>query len=317
MLTTLWVEDPSLRRQELASLAMELIRENKRVLLVSPDHEMSDESVGVIARAMKAGGLNYKMWISRYDMPILSQSNGVYLQELGFEAQMHRFNARSQMEKASLRQKYERFRELAPYLAGKGQKQKDLDEVHLLEWRLVTEMRDVQVKMAEVETTLAEYERLSLFQRLGMQAVGKNVESLKQYHVLYQQQMDRLNKELDIAKARIQRLQPEAAIPREIRHESDDLKDTIAKLGGSKRVRELLAAEEEPNRQAFLQNRRLVAATPSRVASDPLFSRVRFDVLIIDEAPRIATASLLAAAGLVRERIIISGDPRDISAAVG
>jgi hypothetical protein len=86
-------------------------------------------------------------------------------------------------------------------------------------------------------------------------------------------------------------------------------------LGGTKKIRELLAAEEDTNRQAFIQNRRLVAATPTRVASDPLFGRVRFDVLIADEAPRIAAASLLAAAGLVRERIIVSGDPREITTA--
>jgi hypothetical protein len=57
-----------------------------------------------------------------------------------------------------------------------------------------------------------------------------------------------------------------------------------------------------------------VAATPWRVASDPLFSRARFDVLIADEAPWIAPAPLLAAAGLARQRIILSGDPRDSAA---
>jgi hypothetical protein len=51
------------------------------------------------------------------------------------------------------------------------------------------------------------------------------------------------------------------------------------------------------------------------VLSDPLFSRVRFDVLIADEAPWIAVAPLLGAAGLVRERIVISGDTRDIATA--
>jgi hypothetical protein len=51
------------------------------------------------------------------------------------------------------------------------------------------------------------------------------------------------------------------------------------------------------------------------VLSDPLFSRVRFDILIADEAPWIAAAPLLGAAGLVHERIVISGDTRDIAAA--
>jgi hypothetical protein len=315
VLTTLWSEDRSQRRHKLASLATELIRANKRILLISPDHEESDDSVGLIARTMKAGGLNYKTWLSRYEMPVASHSHGIGLHELGFEAQMHQFYAKSQTEKASLRRKYERFRELAPFLAGKVQKQKDLDEVRLLEWRLVTQLRDVQAKLAEVGSTLAEYENLTLFQRLSMQAVGKNVESLTQYRALYQQQIDGLNQELDLAKDRIRQLVPEAAIPRELRQEADDLKEAVTKLGGTKKIRELLAAEADPNRQAFIQNRRLVAATPVRVASDPLFSRVRFDVLIADEAPRIGAASLLAAAGLVRERIIMSGDLRDIAVA--
>ncbi len=313
--TTVWSDDRSYRRQKLGNLAMELIRANKRILLISPDHQECDEIVGTVGRTMKAGGLNHKMWITRYELPIASQAGGVDLHELGFEAQMHQFYAKSQDDKASLKHKYDRFRELVPFLSQKEAKQKDLDEVRLLEWRLVTQLRDLQVRMADVRKMLEEFEHLPLFQRLTMQAVGKNVESLKQYCVLYQGQMDQLNKELDVAKGRIQQLAPEAAVPRGTRAEFEDLKEHITKLGGTKKVRELLAAEENPNRQAFIQNRRVVAATPMRVASDPLFSRVRFDVLMVDEAPRIAAPSLLAAAGLVRERIIISGDPRDIAVA--
>ena len=312
VLHMVWSEDRLLRRQQVAGLVMDLIRANKRMLLLSPDHQESDEVVGIIARAMKAGGLNSKTWVCRYEMPILSESSGISLHELGFEAQMHRFYAQSRAEKASLRRKYERFREIAPLMTYKGHKQKDLDEVRLLEWRLVTRLRDLQVKLAEVEKTLTEYETLPLLQRLTMQAVGKNVDSLKQYRVLYQQQINGLDKEIDLAKARIQELVPEAAISRELRQEYDDLKEAVTKLGGTKKIRELLAAEADPNRQAFIQNRRLVAATPLRVASDPLFSRVRFDVLIVDDAPRIAVAPLMAAAGLVRERIILSGDPNEV-----
>ncbi len=313
--TAVWLDDRSLRRQQLAKLATELIRSNKRILLISPDHGECDEIVGTVARTMKAGGLNYSTWMTRYELPIASRAEGIDLHELGFEAQMHQFYAKSQADKASLKHKYERFRELAPLLAQKEAKQKDLDEVRSLEWRLVTQLRELQVRMADVETTLKEFENLPLLQRLGLQAVGKNAESLKQYRALYQNKMDQLNDELDLAQGRIQQLVPEAAVPRGKRAEFDELKEHITKLGGTKKVRELLAAEANPNRQAFIQNRRLVAATPARVASDPVYSRVRFDVLIVDEAPRIAASSLLAAAGLVHERIIVSGDPRDIATA--
>src|SRR5574342_239258 len=100
-----------------------------------------------------------------------------------------------------------------------------------------------------------------------------------------------------------------------MRPEFDDLKEDIVRLGGTKKIRELLAAEEDTNRQAFIQNRRLLVTTASRVMSDPLFRRVRFDVLLADEAPWIPAAPLLAAAGLVRDRIIVSGNQRDITEA--
>ncbi|MCG3775217.1 MAG: hypothetical protein JW395_2048 [Nitrospira sp.] len=200
-------------------------------------------------------------------------------------------------------------------LAYKRQKQKDLDEVRLLEWRLLTQVGDLQAKIKEVNATLAEYENLPLFRRLSLQALGKNVESLHQYLELYESQCAELRGELDVVKVRIDELVPEASVPKDMRPEFDDLKEEIIRLGGTKKIRELLSAEEDTNRQAFIQNRRLVVTTASRVLSDPLFSRVRFDVLIAEEAPWIAAAPLLGAAGLVHDRIVVSGDRRDIAAA--
>ncbi len=315
LLTTIWSHDRAAQRQRVATVAIELIKANKRILVVCPDHRAADELAGAIARAMKAIGIMYKTWMSRYEMALTQQVAGIGIHEVGFEAQMHQFYAKSRADKAALRRKYERFRELTPILAYKGQKQKDLDEVRLLEWRLFTQLSDFQAKTKEVSATLAEYENLPLLRRLSMQAVGKNVESLQQYRALYENQISGLMQELDIAKARIAELAPEAAVPKDMRPEFDELKEDIVRLGGTKKIRELLAAEEDTNRQAFIQNRRLVITTASRVLSDPLFNRVRFDVLIADNAPRISAPSLLAAAGLARERIVVSGDPRDIAIA--
>ena len=145
-----------------------------------------------------------------------------------------------------------------------------------------------------------------------MQTTGKNRETLGEYRVIYDGQVKAALAELDIAKARIEELRPEAAIPKDIRPEYNELKEEIGKLGGTKKIRELLAASEGTNRQAFLQNRRLIATTAARVVTDPLFDRMRFDVLLVDEAPRIPSPYVLAAAGLVRERIILSGDEREV-----
>ncbi|MCC2644095.1 MAG: hypothetical protein K0S45_4508 [Nitrospira sp.] len=314
VLTLLWQGDLAARRQKVATLAIELIRGNKRILLITPDHQSADVLTLIIARAMKAAGLTFKSWLSRYEVALGKESGGIPLSDLGFESQMHQFYAKSRSEKAVLRKKYERFRELTPILAYKAQKQKDLDEVRLLEWRLLTQWSEYQAKIKEIEVTLAEYEQLPIWKRLSMQAMGKNMESLREYQLIYERQSGGLRKEINIAKQRIDELVPEAAVPRELRPEFAELKEDVVRLGGTKKIRELLAAQEDTNRQAFVQNRRVIVTTAERVAADPLFRRVRFDVLIADEALHIRSPFLLAAAGLVRERIVLSGDLRDVTA---
>jgi len=311
--TTFWSDDLATRRNKLVTLAVTLARNNKRLLVISPDHRRSDEITGQIARALKHVPLPYKSIVTRYEMPIEKIVAGIALGELGFEAQMHQFYAKSRADKAALRRKYERFRELTPLLAYKAEKQRDLNEVRLLEWRLVTQTTDLQNKIKENTETLAAYESLPLMKRLAMQAVGKNAASLPEYNRLFEQQIKELKNELDIAQRRIAELTPEAAIPKDIKPEYKELRDEVKRLGGTRKIRELLAAEEGTNRQAFLQNKRLVATTAARVAADPLFGKVRFDVLIADEAPWIPAAYLLAAAGLVRERLVLSGDTNDIT----
>ena len=313
--STVWSDDLAARRAKLTALVVELVRSNKRLLLISRDHRTTDEALGALARALRGAGLPFKSLLSRYDMPVHGEAASVALQELGFETQMDRFYARSRADKVALRRKYERFRELTPLLAYKAEKQRDLNEVKLLEWRLLTQLIDLQAKIKETNATLADYETIPIWKRLAMQTMGKNVGTLNEHRTIYEQTVQEVLGELEAAKHRIEDLSPEAAIPKDLQPECNELKEEIKRLGGTKKIRELLAAEEGTNRQAFLQNKRVVAATAARVVADPLFGRVRFDVLIADEAPFIPAPFLLAAAGLVRERIVLSGDTRDIPAA--
>ena len=312
VLTTVWHDDQAARWTKLGTLAVNLMRHNKRVLLVAPTHDAVDRLLGFLAKTLRNAALPFHSLLSRYEVPVLKQAEGVPLGELGFEVQMHKFFAKSRSHKDALRQKYERFRELIPILAYKGQKQRDMDEVKLLEWRLMAQVSEFQGKIKGIDDLLAKYESLPFWKRLGMQTMGKNVETLSEYRKLYTGNIAALMKEVEIAQARIRELSPEAAMPKEMRPEYEELKDEISRLGGTQKVREMLAASEATNRQAFMQNKRLVAATPGRIVTDPLFKRIRFDVLIAENAPHVPAPFLLGVAGLIREQIIIAGDTQDL-----
>ena len=312
ILTTMWDVDEVERQTQIGTLLVELARLNKRVLLISPDHESLDNLAGAMAMKLRNAALPYKSLLSRYELPIVQTTNGIKLEEIGFEAHMHQFYAKANSHKVALRKKYDRFRELTPILAYKRDKQKDLNEVKLLEWRLLTSLSEWQGKIKSLDKTVADYEAIPIWKRLAMQAAGKNVETLKEYRIIYERKIQELMGEVEIAQQRIRELIPEATIPKDMRPEYDQLKEDIAKLGGTKKIREMLSAGEGTNRQAFIQNKRIVATTASRVLTDPIFKRTRFDVAIIDNAPRIPAPCLLGASGLIRERIILSGNSQDL-----
>lgn len=312
VLATIWGDDRSIRWTKLTTLIVDQVRKNKRILLVAPDHETVDALTGAVARALKMAALPHRSILCRYELPFIKEAATMPIHELGYEAQMYQFYAKANAKKIALRKKYDRFRELTPILAYKRDKQKDLNEVKLLEWRLLTQLSDWQGKVKGIDKILADYDALPIWKRMSMQFAGKNVETLAEYRMIYEGKIHGLMKEVEVAQARIKELIPEATIPKDLRPEYDELKEEIKRLGGTKKIREMLNAGEGTNRQAFAQNKRIMATTPSRILTDPLFRKVPYDLLIVDDAPRIPTPLLLAASGLIRERIILSGNTKDL-----
>ncbi len=312
VLSMIWGDDRTTRWTKLTTLIVDQVRKNKRILLVAPDHETVDALTGSVALALKMAALPHRSILCRYELPLTREGATMPIHELGYEAQMYQFYAKANAKKVALRKKYDRFRELTPILAYKRDKQKDLNEVKLLEWRLLTQLSDWQGKVKGINKILVDYDALPIWKRMGMQFAGKNVETLAEYRVIYEEKILGLMKEVEVAQARIKELIPEATIPKDLRPEYDELKVEIKRLGGTKKIREMLTAGEGTNRQAFAQNKRIMATTPGRILIDPLFRKVPYDLLIVDDAPRIPTPLLLAASGLIRERIILSGNTNDL-----
>ena len=181
-----------------------------------------------------------------------------------------------------------------------------------LEWRLLTALGDTQAKIKRLENLLAVYECLPLWQRLGMQAMGSNVATMKENCALYETQKQECMNELEVAQARINELKPEAHVDPELRPEYEELRDEIERLGGVTKVREVLVMEEDTKRLPFLQAKRVLAVTPVRVIGDAIFHTIRYDALLVDEGPRIPLPLLLACACLARERIVLAGDPHEL-----
>ena len=312
VLTPIWSVDRQVRQSKLCGVMTELIKANKRVLFIAPDNRTLDEALLASAKALRGAGLQYRSFLCRYEPTTSAVEAGINLRELSFDAQIAAFLGKAQSDKAGLRRKLTRYLELAPILHYKAEKQKDLDEVRNLEWRLLTALGDVQGSIKRLETTAAIYDTLPIWHRLGMQVVGNNIESMKENCALYEEQKQEYLKELEVAQARISELKPEAYVAPEMRPEYNELKDEISRLGGVERVREVIATEEDKTRRPFLQAKRMIAATAATVAGDTIFAPLRYDALVVNEAHRIPLPLLLICACMTRERIVLAGDPHEL-----
>ncbi|MEK6603723.1 MAG: hypothetical protein AABY69_04875, partial [Nitrospirota bacterium] len=268
VLTTIWDADRATRRTKLAATITELVKAHKRVLLIAPDNQVLTEALLAAAKGLRGAGLQYRSFLCCYDPPAIASEGGINLRDLIFDAQVSAFLGKSQSDKAGLRRKLERYLELAPILRYKAEKQKDLDEVRHLEWRLLTALGDTQAQIKKLQGLLTSYEALPVWQRLSMQVMGSNVATMQENCVLHEAQKREHMNELEIVQARINELKPEAHVDPEMRPEYGDLKDEIERLGGAAKVRDVLAMEEDVKRLPFLQTKRVLAATAARVIGD-------------------------------------------------
>ena len=314
VLTTLWEPDRHERLSKLAAIVTELVKNNKRLLLIAPESHTVDEALLAVAKALRGAGLQYRSFLCRYDRPSLQGDTGINLMDVSFDAQVSAFLGKAQSDKAGLREKLERYLELIPILRYKTEKQKDLDEVRNLEWRLLSELGDIQAKIQRLEETLAVYETLPLWQRLGMQAVGSNTATMRENCALYELQKQDYLKELELVQERINELTPEAYIDPEMRPEYEELKEQIERLGGVDQVRAVLASEENTMRLPFLQTKRVLAITAMQLVGDAIFRTLRFDAVVVEDAPHVPLPLLMIGACMARERIVLAGNPLELPA---
>ena len=225
---------------------------------------------------------------------------------------MHNFFATSRSHKHALRRTYDRFRELTPVLAYKGQKQRDLNEVKLLEWRLLAQVSEYQGRIKDIDKTLADYERLPIWKRLGLQTVGKNVATLGEYRRIDEEKIVGLMKQVEIAQARIENCHPKRLYRKRCGRNTRNSKRKSRGWAEQKKFARCWPREKPRIGKPSCRTNDWSRATPGRVITDPLFTRVRFDVLIAEDAPNVPAPFLLGVAGLIRERIIIAGDTRDL-----
>ena len=97
--------------------------------------------------------------------------------------------------------------------------------------------------------------------------------------------------------------------------DSDELREyqaavkRIGELGGVKKVSDAVEEFAHVDELALLQSKRFVATTVGTALSDQRLRRLKFDLVIVDDAETVQLPTLASLAFLATERMIVAGDP--------
>src|SRR5207244_12782394 len=84
VLTTIWDADRAARRTRLAAVVTELVKANKRVLLIAPDNRPLTEALSAAPKGLGGAGLQYPRFLCCYDPPSIASEGRLNLRDLIF-----------------------------------------------------------------------------------------------------------------------------------------------------------------------------------------------------------------------------------------
>ena len=117
VLTTVWHDDQATRWTRLGTLAVTLMRHNKRVLLVAPTHDAVDRLLGFLAKTLRNAALPFHSLLSRLRGPgTQSKPKGFHSANWVSKRKCTSFSPSPGRIRIRFAAKYERFRETHPGL---------------------------------------------------------------------------------------------------------------------------------------------------------------------------------------------------------
>ena len=302
------------RHEKVKDIVLDGLRKNNRMLLTSAHNRDLDESLVAIVRAMRMEGLSYSTLVTRYPALVLEGKGTTDLRELAFEQQLRTNADGVRSDQATLRSLYHRYQKLVPRVAFAQEKTQDLEEIEVLEDRILDQISTLERKDTDLRIHVETYEDLPLWQRLSMQIGGKNPPTMKKMRSWCAKQLERLQKELGALQPRLSQARQEAYLSPDVWLEYEHIMESFDQRGGLEKVRSLIA-QQQGTSDHFLQRRGLVAATAGCIASHDLFNELSFDTVIVDGFDTVPLPLLIPVACPALENIILVSDQSNSSIA--
>jgi hypothetical protein len=305
--TYLWGPILSGKTRVLALAAGNYLKAGKRVLFVAPSNDQVDAMLLRTVEIGKAFGVAMAETATRYDLPSLDN-----VEALGSYA----FDAQVEQVREKKRQTFqERVNLLRTYWSIKVKQilhetfylraQEMRDRVSEIRRQADTAAKDAVQLQKQVETiqNASILDRMKKgFSKEDLAAAQKALADKQAAAKRYQQMHQTLT-------AEITRFELSAPVSSEETMALNSAQKRIDDLGGIDAVTKAVEEYTQIDEAMLVNAKRFVATGITRALMDEQVRGGQFDLVIIDDAHAINIPTLVALAGLAKEKIVIAGDP--------
>ncbi|MBN1969434.1 MAG: AAA family ATPase [Candidatus Delongbacteria bacterium] len=307
----IWGPPGTGKTSTLGFIAYNLIKENKKVIFATNTNRAVDVAILQLIDAYKfLKDEKFIDEISRYGHPFIL--NNPDLESVYFENQIEEIRKKL---KEKIKYEIELYREYREIKVKLAQYKEYFDELKSLAEQLISEKQVLDVVLSNLKVLkdkLDNYDNVGLLENLARIFMGDSLDTIqKKYNTLKLDGIKQKEK-LDEIKSRHQSLLDESPVAKTEIDRFDKLSLEIDKYGGEKKLGEFIDSHLSVDEISIIKQKSFIAATLAKIVTNDIFFHLDCDTLIIDEGSMVSLPYLVVLSSLVKDRVIIVGDPQQL-----
>ncbi len=301
------------KTKTLGQIAMQHVQQGQRVLLSAHANRATDNALYQVAKSFQEEGIDYEKIITRYGPLLLKGDEEIDLTNLSFEDQFKEFNIKTEERKLYLAQLLNQYQEAEKFNLAYSQLQ---TEIRTLKESLSNSSNELTQKiklLKRLEDEILSKQKEGLINKIVSSITGQTLQALLDSRTAIQQEHQKIENELNHLQSQITEKSESANNLAQKNGNYENLKTKIEKEGGLEFITNYLQNEDElPAKRQFLSQFKVIASSLTKVAVDPVFKDLEFDVLVVDEASMVSLCLLFIASVHTKDQTTMIGDPQQL-----
>jgi superfamily I DNA and/or RNA helicase len=307
----IWGPPGTGKTKTLSVIAYNLIKGGKKILFASNTNRAVDNGLLAVIEIFKKNNDDFSHEITRFGQTALIDSEELI--SIQFSNQISELKGKEELKKQKLRKLIEKYDVAQKGLEELKNIEAEYCELQNRKNNTRKELQGVFAKIDDIDEKLRQIKeggiKTSLklfFGTLSEEKLRKDKQILQQQGKTKKDDVETIQNDLENINSKLLPLKE-----REIRF--NDIILEVTSEGGKQKIEDEIQKEIFIDIKDILQKKYLVGSTLAKIVMNNVFWDIQFDVLLIDEASMVDLAYLTALSTLVKEKVIVIGDPQQLA----